>query len=102
MHYIARFAYLGSPSQTLFLTRTNHGIESVYCDTTGVLKTCGEVSKPFSPRAFEKSGLLPDAIPPPFGATEAMMSLSDSRSAFKGRYTHIPMLTNNLALTCSG
>jgi len=29
----------------------------------------------FSPRSFEQSGLLPDAIPPPFGATPGMIGI---------------------------
>ena len=36
-------------------------------------------SKPFSPRSFEMSGLLPEAIPPPFGTTEAMAASGGGR-----------------------
>ena len=40
----------------------------------------------FSPRSFEQSGLLPEAIPAPFGATPAMVGQASSMS---GQYYNL-------------
>ena len=44
----------------------------MFHNTSGVLKTSQPtgVKRMFSPRSFEKSGLMPDEMPSPYGSTE--------------------------------